>query len=309
MRTTQKNGYKLYIGDEPLTDVPGLLQQGGALRRNRVTPAAMPRSIEEEERGLARLVVQDASGSFDRTRQQVKSALQAIAQWALEEYQIPTENGCDFGSGATGFMVEELLHGRINKSSWTQVDVHPQAVVANRRTHPDSNVKVGSYLRVQETLGYDQNLDVATGLSSLDATQFVPQAVTQIRNALKPGGTFLHIQDVRPGTGTGFREMAAMGIKPPYSIQELAGNGVLSPIMNYELPNGSVLNVGELFRRNLGRAISQDPELELLGNDWVTAKKPLGTLPGRMYFLNILLQTYQPFEEASAVVTVARRKA
>lgn len=308
MRDATSNDYQLSIGDRPLTDVPAILRQGGALVKRQVVPQVLDTGVEAEERYLANLPVQNASGSFDRTRQQVKGALIAIGDWALQEYAISRSNGCDFGSGATGFMVEELLAGKIDKPTWTQVDVHPGAVAANKSAHPASVIRVGSYLRVKETLGFDGNLDTATGLSSLDATQNVARAVEEIRSALKPGGIFLHIQDVRPGTGTGFREMAEMGVRPPFTTYELNGSGVLSPILSYEINGGQTLNVGELFRRNLGRAIIQNPGMELLGNDWVTAHRILSSTPGRLYFMNILLQGMVPSEEASAVVTVARRK-
>lgn len=130
MRNTTHNGYELSIGDRPLTDVPAILLQGGALDRKIAWPA-LPFHPGGEEGYLADLDLNSASGLFDRTRQQVKQALRAIAAWAQNEYAVPRSNGCDFGAGATGFMVEELLEG-LDKKSWMQVDIHPGAVAANQ---------------------------------------------------------------------------------------------------------------------------------------------------------------------------------
>ncbi|MFA5830071.1 MAG: hypothetical protein WC843_06315 [Candidatus Gracilibacteria bacterium] len=55
--------------------------------------------------------------------------------------------------------------------------------------------------------------------------------------------------------------------------------------------------------------------MELLFNQWVTARKPIDGPPALWYFMNILLRAeYFPpeteqVEEVSAVVTVARKRA
>lgn len=309
MKLALQDGYALSIDEKPVTDVAEILFSSGTLQRyifgDKSTFRLSP-SIEEEEAYIAGVTPEASSLAFDRTRQQVKSALRAIGAWAIREYGVSRENGCDFGSGATGFMLEELLAGQVSKPTWTQMDYNPGAVARNIAAHPDSVIRRGSYLRIKETLGFDSNLDTATGLSSLDATQDLPRAVREIKGALKPGGILLHIQDVRPGDGTGPRELIASGCKTPFvanSLPNSNGSGAFS----YEL-NGKRVNTVELFRRQLARAIATDPDMELLGNHWVTAARKLPSAPGRIYSLNVLLQAPYPLEEASAVVTVARRK-
>lgn len=98
-----------------------------------------------------------------------------------------------------------------------------------------------------------------------------------------------------------------MRFHAPFTVYVLRGTNVTSLILAFELPSGGLMNVGEMFRRNIGRAIEKDPEMELLGNDWVTAKRRVKG-NGRLYFLNILLTVTSPFEEASAIVTAARRR-
>lgn len=302
--------FQLEVGSSPVIDVPETLGRMNMTFRASMIPLAAPKSIEEEERGIAAQPIQTASLAFEKNRSQVRAALQAILARVFEEYDLPKSNGVDLGSGATGAMVEELLAPHIHKDTWIQVDANPQAVHENRRRHPGSTIVRGSYLRIQETLKLDNTLDIATGLSSFDSTQFIEHAVGQVATGLTSGGYFLHMQDVRPGLLVGFREMAAMGFEPPYRVDMVRSNvGIEEPIVYY-LPDGRKMSVVELFRRNLGRAIERNADMELLMNHWITARRtlPPGT-PGRAYFQNILLSGFPiPVEEVSAVVTLARKK-
>lgn len=295
----------------PLIDVPETCAQMGMTSRRIMVPQDTPFSIEEEEKGIAAQPIQTASLSFEKNRSQVRAALQAILARVFREYNLPRRNGIDLGSGATGAMVEELLAPSIEKDAWIQVDANPQAVDENRKRHPVSAIMRGSYLRIRETLHIlGETLDIATGLSSFDSTQFIEHAVEEVATVLRSGGYFLHMQDVRPGVGVGFREMAAMGFQPPYHVDMVGSNvGIQEPI-RYHLPNGMTVSVGELFRRNLGRAIAKNANMELMMNHWVTARRdlPHGT-PGRAYFQNILLSGFPiPVEEVSVVVTLAKKK-
>lgn len=302
--------FQLEIGAPPLIDVPEMLGRMNMTYRASMVPLKTPQSIEEEERGIAAQPIQTASLAFEKNRSQVRAALQAILAKVFLEYGIPRRNGADLGSGATGAMVEELLAPHIDKDTWIQVDTNPQAVRENRRRHPGSTIMQGSYLRIRETLHLDNTLDIATGLSSFDSTQFIEHAVGQVAIALRSGGYFLHMQDVRPGLLAGFREMAAMGFQPPYRVDMIRSNvGIEEPIVYY-LPDGRKMSVIELFRRNLGRAIERNADMELLMNHWITARRTLPSeTPGRAYFQNILLSGFPtPVEEVSAVVTLARKK-
>lgn len=302
--------FQFEVGAPPLIDVPEMLARMQMAFRASMVPLAAPKSIEEEERGIAAQSIQTASLAFEKNRSQVRAALQAILGKVFHEYNLPRRNGADLGSGATGAMVEELLTAHIDKDTWIQVDTNPQAVHENRRRHPGSTIMQGSYLRIRDTLHSDNTFNIVTGLSSFDSTQFIEHAVGQVATVLKSGGYFLHMQDVRPGVGVGFREMAAMGFQPPYHVDMVRSNvGIEEPI-RYHLPNGGTMSVGELFRRNLGRAIGQSANMELLMNHWVTARRTLPTgTPGRVYFQNILLSGFpMPVEEVSAVVTLARKK-
>lgn len=304
------SSFFLAVDSAPMFDVPAIAKELKMLENMEIAPLGVPGSIDEEERGIAAQSIQSASLSFERNRSQVREALTAVLSRIFKDFELPVSYGADLGSGATGAMVEELLAPIIDKKSWIQIDANPAAVRENKRRHPESRILQGSYLRLEETLHLRDTLNIVTGLSSFDSTHFIEQAVRQAIIALKPGGYFVHMQDVRPGIGAGLREMEAMGFRAPYRVDMLKSNvGILEPI-TYILPDGRRMSVGELFRRNLGRAIEKQPDAELLFNNWVTSRRelPQGT-PGKAYFQNILLSGFpQPIEEVSAVITVARKK-
>lgn len=301
--------YDIYIGDGPITDVPGFLRSTGQLQRGTFAPFSSPKDHLEEERGIAAQDIKNASLIFERTRSQVREALLAIVRYMFQRFKLPKTGGVDFGCGATGEMVEELLPADIDRNSWTQIDMNPRAVEENRRRHPHSNIIQGSYLNTA-SLGLENQLNIATGLSSLDSTCFIEDAIGQIRETLQAGGYLFHVQDVRPGKGFGLDEMEHMGERLPYRVEICESTG--DPLM-YRTREG-LLSVGELFRRRIGRALWNEPGMELLFNRWVIARRNLTAQErerkeGRAYFMNILFRHPQfNFEEASAVVTIARKR-
>ncbi|MBI4994299.1 class I SAM-dependent methyltransferase [Candidatus Peregrinibacteria bacterium] len=298
--------YYLHAGDKPYRDMMLFMRQYDMLRKAEILPVQKPDTPEAEIRGMQ---VQDVNASltFERTRSQVRDALRAIIRHIFNQFGLPKNQGLDIGCGATGEMAEELLPGDIDKNSWVQIDVSPSAVQENQRRHPSSTIKEGSYLHMNGV----QNLNIITGLSSLDATCFIDRAIEQIRFALKIGGYLLHVQDVRPGVGCGIREMEYMDLKPPYPIETATGKD--EPLTYWIQHMQEYANVGELFRRQLGRAIEGCNGMELLFNKWISARKFLNSGPARWYFLNILLTApyfppeYLPVDDIFAIVTVARR--
>lgn len=308
---TRYSDFDLYIGDEAYKDMPGFLRQNELMRVAEITLGVPPVSPDEELRGIRTQNISQASLIFERTRSLVRDALRAVVGYVFDRFDLPKDVGVDIGSGATGEMVEELLPPGISKSSWVQLEANPSAVAENRRRHGASTIVEGSYLDMRV-----KNLKVVTGLSSLDATSFLDHAIEEVRSALRDGGYLFHVQDVRPGIGFGFREMQHMGYVLPYTAEIPQGApDPLTYLVSRKSAEKKYIDVGELFRRNLGRTIQANPGMELLFNKWVTARRPISISPARWYFLNILLQTVpcfppdnQSMEEVSAVVTVARKK-
>lgn len=303
--------YDLYLGDKTFRDMPRFLRSIGSLQRGEMLLDRSPLTIDEE---IACISEQDISASsiFERTRIPVRDSLRTILEYIFERFALPKSGGVDIGSGATGEMVECLLPHDIDRNSWVQLECNPASVRENQRRHPSSRIVQGSY----HDLGVS-GLNIVSGLSSLDNTWFVNEAIEEIRRALRDGGYLLHVQDVRPGIGYGFREMEYLGVEQPCEIE--IASGFPDPLTFFVRSQQEYLNVGECFRRNLGRAVKANPGMELLFNKWVNLRKFRSEGPALWYFLNILLKgdPYFPFpedgqkpiEDVSAIVTVARKKA
>lgn len=300
--------YDLFVGDSPYRDMVPFFRNTGGLVPGTISPIYSPQDIAEEESGIRLQEISSASSHLERTRQPIRGSLRRILKYAFDRFDLPKSGGVDIGSGATGEMVEELLPDVCAKSTWAQIDVNQYAVDANKLRHPYSTIMQCSY----HNIGI-KNLPIVTGLSSLDATSFVDDAIEEIRSSLADGGYLLHVQDVRPGRGYGMREMKERGIDPPYEVEFIAGTD--NPLTYFDANSGDILDVGELFRNNLGRAIQNNEGMELCMNDWVTVRRDLKTPPALWYFMNMLLKADPyfdpgdngPIEDVSAIVTVARR--
>lgn len=307
MRVSSLNGYEVYVGNSPYRDMPAFqrdfsITSPGTSQLLRAVP-----SIEAEEAGILKQGV-ELSDLFERNRIPVRDALRTIVNYVFQRFRLPKEKGIDIGSGATGEMVEELLPHHL-RPEWLQMELSPQALEANRRRHPGSTIVQGSYLRMGE--GLKEGFNIVTGLSSLDATYFLDEAIKKISTALVAGGYLVHIQDVRPGAGVGLRELQRLGATPPYAAEILPGNQVSTYLIGNQY-----ISVGEIFRRQLGRVLDANPGMEVLMNDWVTVQKfRQRTDMSLWYFMNTLLRGCPcfpmesgPMEDVSAVVTVARKK-
>lgn len=293
----------IIVSDEEPLEIVHALGQANQLISGRIDFPKQKLDLATEAQQIAKQDIKETT-SFERVRAPFRQALRAIIGYIYDEYKLPRDGGVDFGSGATGEMVHELLRDQINASTWAEVDVNPAVIAENKRRHPTATVFQGSYLDTAK-LGLNNTLNIATGLSSLDATQFVPEAVHQITNTLQLGGYLLHVQDVRPGNGTGNRELRHRGMSPPFDCHFLKAG--TQDVLCYSTPTG-IVSVGELFRQNLGRAIETEPNLELLMNNWVVAKRPINEKYGRTYYMNISMLSTDRVEEAHAVVTLARKK-
>ncbi|MBU0577302.1 hypothetical protein KJ742_06275 [Patescibacteria group bacterium] len=306
------NGYEIYPGRHIGSEIFEILDHNNSLQNVIIEPLNFPSDIEQEEGALAAQDLSTASPEqFERVRLNTIEGFRAIIEFLLGEHNLPTSNGVDFRSRAAGMMVENLLKPHIDKETWTQVESNPFCVAENRRRHPDSRILQGTYHDVK-ALELDGNVDIVTGLSALDSTHFLDHAVSQISSALKPGGHLLHIQDVRPGAGAAVREMLEVNIAPPYSTKAIKSGRGIEPLF-YQTPEGW-LSTGELCRRQIGRAIENCPELELVSNKWITAEKGNEDVYGA-YYLNLhvtgwsAIGTLESFrDKISVIVTVAKKR-
>lgn len=315
MEIVDRNGWQLQVGDRnPIeSDTLGILRDTGSLGRCDISVSPPPISPQEEADGLSRDGAMRSSGEFERNRKRTEDGLVAIAEYPIERFGIKTESGVDIGSGMTGAMVRTFIRGKLaHIGDFVQLEVNHQSVTRNRSDNPGARVREGSYHELSKIFG-EESQDTVTGLSSLDPTLFLENVIGEIRKTLKPGGYLFHMQDVRPGMAPVVQQMQHEGYGPGFSVEELGGcscNGY--PQLSYRTREGYV-SVGELFRRRLGRAIESDPGMELVFNDWITARKRIkdGAMAARLYFMNVFLLLNPQFvtkDQVAAVITVARKK-
>ncbi|MFA5842321.1 MAG: class I SAM-dependent methyltransferase [Candidatus Gracilibacteria bacterium] len=281
-----------------------------------------PRTIEEAESALFyHADIARDSLPFDPIRERIREALRAIVGYVFQNYSLPTNPGpiLDIGCGPSGEMVHGLFPRTIDRSVCYEIDGNPRAIEEHHRRHPAAQKRAqrASYLNLR----LNNELSLITGLSSLDSTSFMGQAILKIRNALKEGGFLFHLQDVSPSFSSCLEEMIFSGEPFPYHVEcldpeamrpngSLTGRHSLDKIVAYRTQKGP-LPVAELFRRRLGRAIQGTPGLELIANEWITAHS-IAPFPGKggVFYSGAFSPHSMPGHQmVSGVVTIARKKA
>ncbi len=274
------------------------------LQTESVRWSPLPDLPEVEEREMPKQDIARASLGFERNRVKVRRQLRAIVRGIVKEYKLPTNNGMDIGSGATGAMVSDLMPTTTN---WKQVEINPAAVKENKRRHPNQDIVTGSYFKLK-AIAAPESLDIVTGLSSLDATSFLPDALESVWSVLKPGGVLLHVQDVRPGNGATARWTKRRGYAGA-QYMDMTTDGSVYGIYD---PREGYISATELLRRELGDVIGSRKDAALVVNAWTTAKtRTTGAELGAIYYQNVALtgspQTPLPEMLATAVVTIAKK--
>ena len=295
---TNTNGFQILVGREHTheRDIMKVLRTSADVYTCEVM-GIQERSLTDEESDIARQSTSSASEQFTKNRLPHLEALRAIIASVIREYHVEGKGGLDVGSGATGLMVSQLLPPSSPKGEFTQLELNPAAVEENRKLNPElaRNIVVGSYHRIPiRLLDHRQPLELVTGLSSLDNTAYLEGALHEIAGVLAIGGLLIHFQDVRPGEGTGPRELLASGHRAPYNALAVfrgrpptPGTRVktegLDPL-TFHVPGEGMTSVVELFRRQIGRALRTLPQWEVLFNDWVTARRLTHGSMNRIYF-------------------------
>jgi len=272
-------------------------------------------SIEKEERMTAEQDALTASGLFELARAPFRSYFRAMLKEVFDHFDISKEGGVDIGSGSTGEMVHEYLPlTPEQRRTWTECEVNPKAVELHKLRHSSANIRLGSYLRLRESLGLTNPVNTITGLSSLDATNHLNEALQEIKDSLSVGGFLVHMQDVRPGIHYGIKEMQRRGYCAPYKciIGPLEGKMAFPNPYGFllETPKGHyAISSAEFFRQALGRTIETIKGFRLLFNQWLTCIGPYAESDEfSENFLAILKKSPNPnHKQTYAVVTVAQR--
>lgn len=271
-------------------------------------------AAEEEEIAADDPII--SSGLFEFARADFRDIFRKMLERIFNQFGIPRDSGVDIGSGVTGEMVHKLLPiTDEQRAKWIECDVNPKTVELHKQRHPDADMRLGSYLRLRQSLQLQTPITTITGLSSLDATDHVDQALAEIRDALTVGGFLVHMQDVRPGDQYGINAMKKQGHKPPYDVivggpvrpgmpPNPYGYAVRKPDGNY-----TVISSAEFFRRTLGETIQATEGLTLLANKWLRGTGPIQH-PEQFTrnFLAIIEHDPHASERTThAVMTVAQR--
>ncbi|MFH1446087.1 MAG: hypothetical protein ABIG43_01580 [Chloroflexota bacterium] len=293
--------------------------QFGMLETEGIPEETRPINFEEDESGHRCYQFCQNAGLFVHKRKPVRHLFRAALQYVLGKHRISFDSGVDVGSGPTGEMVNEWLPlTDEQRRNWLESDVNSHAVQANRVMHPNANVQVGSMYDLVGTLGIPEGtVPLVTGLSSLDAPDFIDDAVKGIRDLLASGGYLVHVQDVRPGIQVSFDELVHEGEKFPLKAAlAIPPQGITMETFNphvYQRNNGTLVSTTELFSRRLGRALSQVGGFKVLQNNWICAFEPSEDGMTWVYVMNmrapVLSREYKnPMNLAYAVVTVAKKK-
>jgi len=280
-------------------------------------------NIQAEEASISQFPLEVAYENYENTRKKIRSLLQVIVRQIFRQAPDLLQAGqnpiLDIGSGMTGEMVRHLLPDSL-KPNCLQIDINEKALQALQEDDPSLRVAKGSY----HSIGIKNHFGLVTGLSSLDNTGFINNALEQIRSSLISGGYLVHVQDVTPGIIYPIQALLEMG--ETFPITGYINRSIASTfnqftnkddILAFETNEGPLTST-ELFRRRFETAIENTDGFELLLNSWFTAikyKNPNDPphMNGFIYDggleVNFPTDDNNPLDSSvSAVVTIARKK-
>ncbi len=287
----------LYLQEEALDDI---LQQ--LIDESEPTPGtfSLHCSREGEERHFKHEPVA-VTTNFERNRKRVEDQLKTITDFLWKYFNLPTSGIIEYGPGATGYFDSQLKPTYVGKV--LQIEINPHAISENLRRNPDACIAQGSY--------YDypiSHVSMVSGLCSFDTAQDMPRAIDHVADVLAPGGYFLHIQDVRPGTLCILRYLER-------KYRDIPQYGFIHQNILMGLQVGQRrVTVTELFRQNIGDAILHHDSFDPILNHYVTLVRPMQGSFVEKYFLNyyslgLMLGSDDPgMSKTTVLVTLARKK-
>jgi len=168
-------------------------------------------------------------------------------------------------------------------------------------------VIIGSYT----DLTAFNNIDLVTGLCSLDDADDIETAMQQIKNSLRIGGHCIHIRDRGINYAswtTALREL--YGLDSVLAMYDDPGEDQKKTIIACVLPDEGIVSTNEIIRRYIESVICKIEGLELILNEWRVAETKHDD--GIGYFTQGSL--YLPFGQntksnsmITSTVTVVRR--
>ena len=180
---------KLPIAFRQEYDIKNIISRDGSRIEN-----PFVRTIEEESISMSTL-------PFENQRSWIAhriATLDATRKIVNDTFNFNGKSDAEFGCGAYGWFYNYLL---CDKADWSQFDINQEIVKHNKKVNRISNlfnklkVKVGNIYNMPLE---DSSVDVITGFSSWDSVYFFEKSVDEVKRCLKPGGFFVHYQDLHP---------------------------------------------------------------------------------------------------------------
>jgi hypothetical protein len=211
----------------------------------------------------------ESTKNFGENRAKVETSLQKLVRILWQEFNLPTENITEYGPGYTQYFDRVLRPKHVERFRQVELNKNLVRVMEERerkererlgKRYKPAEIVFGSYNNIPY-----RNLSMIVGLSSFDTAGDLPHAIDQVMQALRKGGIFFHVQDVRPGA-----DVIAGYLKRMHGEQPTHGfgmAGIQNPIMGY-LVAGRRETADELFRRAMQNTIDNHPQADFLaGSD------------------------------------------
>ncbi len=254
-----------------------------------------------------RIKQRSLSSTFDyrRVRRFYEDQLKDIVEHVWSTFSLPRdEQIIEMGCGPFGYFCNRLRPEGISEEQWVQRELVAKFVNTNRQTYPHRRIEQGSFYSIE-----DRDISLITGLSSLDSPQFIGVAIDQVAKALKPGGYFLHIQDVLPDE----KGVLYFMHEKEFGLQHVLDHHPegCSPIpIGFEFDQGR-FDIVSLFGAVLKLSIEERPDLKLITHGYYTHTSILpGHLPHHNSFLFVQSNSEDtsPLREFTALVTLFQKK-
>ena len=244
--------------------------------------------------------------SYGHVRKFYEDQLKQIVEHVWSTFSLPRgQQIIEVGCGPFGYYCDRLRPEGISDRQWIQKELVPEFIDRCRQSSPHRQIEQGSYYSINH-----QDVQVITGLSSLDSPQFIGVAVDQIAQALRPGGYFLHIQDVLPGERGLLFEMFTRGYEPQ-KVYDYSSKSVPPTPIGYDFGFGKI-DIVSLFGFVLKDCLERHPALRLIEHQFYnhSSNQP-GHRPHRNGFFFTQLEPsmkLNPIRELTALVTLAQKK-
>lgn len=288
--------------------LPALLREAGVFERESTSWSDTNPDIRFQQRRdmFNSHVVDDEIAAILKRLGGVR-ALKYLVEDVFENHNLPKEDGMDIGSGGHGFMVKTLM--KDVAPNFVESDINRNVI--ELRQGKDGNFVPASYYNLRDQVVDSDCLSIATGLSILGDTKFPQQIIASVRDALRSGGFFLHVQDLLPSLPVTFGALEAVS-KDPYAMYEVENLGTGEAPWTVDVGDRRYSAL-ELASINFASAAKKVDGMRIIFNEVCVAQVPSLNSRTDYVYQNGYRQAMacdQPFaiEQATALVTLMQKR-